>query len=437
MILPLHLIFVAGAIIFCMLFKIAESAISYAEETEIVELADGGDKRAKRVIKLISGASRSTSPFKVAISTFEFLGAGSVLYTSGYLAAYFTSLGLHPIVSSMLCGVASLLIYITLTVVLVAIVSRHIALKNPTKTALGISSFAMAVHKIFTPFATVISLISKGILTMMRINPEVQDGKTATEEAIKNLVDTGSEHGMIDDEEKEFIENVFNFDDVDADEIATHRKEITILWLDETNAQWEKTIIQSHHTYFPICDEKIDNVVGVLNSKEYFRLKNKSRENIMKNAVKPPFYIPSSMKANAVLKAMKQKKNYFAVVIDEYGGLSGILTVTDLLECIVGEIFEDEDTKKVPDIEPLDSKNWVILGQASIDDVQEALDIDIEGDYDTFAGYVLTMMDAIPDDGTTLTVENDLMTVKVLSVKDLRIEKTSVRLKIQDILKNV
>ena len=149
----------------------------------------------------------------------------------------------------------------------------------------------------------------------------------------------------------------------------------------------------------------------------------------MKNAVKAPFYIPSSMKANAVLKAMKQKRNYFAIVIDEYGGLSGILTVTDLIECIVGEIFEDSDTPKTPDIEPLDSKTWRILGQASIDDVQDMLDINIEGDYDTFAGYVLTMLDSIPDDDTVLTVENELMTVKITSVKEQRILKTVVKLK--------
>jgi putative hemolysin len=320
-------------------------------------------------------------------------------------------------------------IYITVTVILIAIVARHMALKKPLKNALKFSLFASVISGIFRPFSAFLSVCSKGILKLMGIDPAEQDTKTATEEAIKMLVDTGTERGTIDNEEKEFIENVFNFDDVDADEIATHRREITVLWLDETNAQWEKTINQSHHTYFLICDEKIDNVVGVLNSKEYFRLKSKSRENIMKYAVKSPFYIPSSMKANAVLKAMKQKRTYFAVVIDEYGGLSGILTVTDLLECIVGEIFEDSDAPKIPDIEPLDSKTWRILGQASIDEVAETLGVSLDGDYDTFAGYALTMLDSIPDDDEVLTVENDLMSIKITSVKDHRILKTVVKLK--------
>jgi putative hemolysin len=149
----------------------------------------------------------------------------------------------------------------------------------------------------------------------------------------------------------------------------------------------------------------------------------------MKRAVKAPYYIPESMKANAILKSMKQKRIYFAVVIDEYGGMSGIVTVTDLLQCIVGEIFDEEDGNPQPDIEPLDSKTWMIRGSATISDVENVLGVSIEGDYGTFAGYVLTMVGSIPDDGVVFTVENDLMTVRVTAIKDRRIERTMVQLK--------
>ena len=188
-------------------------------------------------------------------------------------------------------------------------------------------------------------------------------------------------------------------------------------------------MLKSRHTYFPVCDGKIDNVIGVLNSKEYLRLSDRSMENVMKNAVKAPFFVPVSMKANVLLKEMKRKREFFAVVIDEYGGLGGIITVADLLQCIVGEIFEDEDAPKLPEIERLDSKVWKIMGSAPIDDVSEALGVSLDGDYDTFAGYVLTMVESIPDDGVVFTVENDVMTVRVTAIKDRRIQKTMVQLK--------
>ena len=291
--IALHSIFILGMLIFCMLFKISEVAISTASELGISMLDVDENKQAKRVLKLISGTGRSTSPYKVAISCFEFLTTGAVLYLSTYPADYCILHGMDEILAKTLFAILFLLVYVVFTVVLVAIVARHIALKDPTKTALAFSGFALVVHKFFTPLSAVISVISKGILALMKINPEKQDGQTATEEAIKMLVDTGSEHGMIDDEEKEFIENVFNFDDVDANEIATHRKEITLLWTDETDEEWEKTISQSHHSYFPICDEKIDNVIGVVSAKDYFRIKSKTRQNVMKNSVRPPFYIRS------------------------------------------------------------------------------------------------------------------------------------------------
>lgn len=426
----IHILIKIGLIGLGMLLKMAEISITHAGESALDSLAQKGNRKAKRVLSLNENPSAYTASVRTAISTVEFISSAlAVIHFSHYISHPIASLGIPSGIAEAIGILAVSLVYITVTVILIALVARHIALKNSLKIALGISGFALFVYVIFRPFSAFISICSKGILKLMHINPEVQESLIASEEAIKQLVDAGSENGTIGDEEKEFIENVFNFDDLSADEIATHRKEITLLWADETDEEWEKTIYQSHHTYFPICDEKIDNIVGVLNSKEYFRIKNKSRENVMKHAVKSPFFIPETMKANMILKSMKQKRTYFAVVIDEYGGLSGIVTVNDILQCIIGEIYEDSDAPKTPDIQPLDSKNWIILGQASIDDVEDALGIKLDTDYDTFAGYVLTMVDEIPDDGVTFTVENELMTVKVTSIKDHRILKTNVRLK--------
>lgn len=428
--LLIHILIKIGLIGFGMLLKLAEVSLPHAPDSDVTALAQQGSRSARRITKLTKDSVGYVASIRTAISTVEFIASAlAVIHFSPYISKPLISLNFPSVIAETVSILAVSFIYITATVILIALVARHIALKNPLKTALGISGFAYVVSMLFRPFSAFISICSKGILKLMGINPTEQDRKTATEEAIKNLVDTGSEHGMIDNEEKEFIENVFAFDDLNVDEIATHRKEITLLWTSETDSEWEKTVLQSHHSNFPICDEKIDNIVGILSAKEYLRLKNRSRANVMKRAVKSPYYIPESMKANVALKNMKQKRSYFAVVIDEYGGLSGILTVTDLLQCIVGEIYEDNDAPKVPDIEPLDSKTWRILGQAETEDVEEALDVTLEGDFDTFAGYVLTMVDAIPDDDVTFTVENEIMTVKVTSIKDHRILKTVVKLK--------
>ncbi len=430
-------IFLKIAVIFVliaigMVLKLAETAVSSITESELSPLVSEGNKRAKRVDALTEKREKFVPSIRAAISTVEFIGAAlAASFFAPYISNPFKALGLNPMLCEIIGIVAVTLAFVIIAVSAIAIIARHIALKRTLSVALSVSVFGAFVAALFTPFAAIISVITTGVLRLMSIDPKVQNGRTATEEAIKQLVDTGSEHGTIDSEEKEFIENVFAFDDLTADEIATHRKEITLLWTDETPEEWEKTIYQSNHSYFPICNEKIDNVVGVLSSKEYFRLKRKTKENIMKYAVKSPYFIPESMKANAVLKSMKQKRTYFAVVIDEYGGLSGILTVSDLLQCIVGEFLDEDEAPSAPEIQPLDSKTWMILGQAPISDVEETLDITLDGDFDTFAGYVLTMVDAIPDDGVTFTVENELMTVKVTSIKDHRILKTNVRLKEQ------
>ncbi len=428
--LLINLILIIGLIVTAMLLRLAEISVPHASENDISELAQKGNKSAIRVSKMKRKVAGYVFSIKTAVSASEFISSAlAVLYFSPIISKRLILLKIPSPVSKVISILAVSFLYIFLAVLLIALVARHIALKSPLKIALGVSGFAYTVSKIFKPLSSLIAICSKAILRLMGINPDEQDGKTATEAAIKSLVDTGSEHGMIADEEKEFIENVFAFNDLNVDEVATHRKEITLLWTNETDGEWENTVLQSHHSDFPICDEKIDNIIGILSAKEYLRLKDRSRENVMKHAVKAPYFIPETMKANMALKSMKQKRRYFAVVIDEYGGLSGILTVTDLLQCIVGEIYENECTVQIPDIEPLDSKTWRILGQTEIADVEDALGITLDGDFDTFAGYVLTMVDAIPDDDVTFTVENEIMTVKVTSIKDHRILKTIVKLK--------
>lgn len=413
-------------IIFGNLLTLMEISVVSASETD---LSSGKGKRIKRITRLRKNTKSYLGSLRFAMTFNDIAtGACAVLFFSGYLSGAFSKISF----TGLLADFVSVLITLAVTALVVCIVGeyipKYIAIKYPLQIAKALGSLATAVYFVFLPFSKASAIAAAPFLKIFDVTP-AEEGVSITEEEIKILVEAGSEKGTIDSEEKEFIENVFAFDDLTANDIATHRTGITLLWTSESPEEWEKTILKSSHTFFPVCDEKIDNVVGVLNSKDYFRLKNRSLENIKRHAITQPYFVPETMKANSLFRNMKQKRIYFAVVIDEYGGMSGIVTINDLLECIVGDIYDDPAVNRLPDIEPLDSKKWLIRGSAPVEDVEKALGVRLEGDFDTFAGYVLTMLSSIPEDGSTLMVENEIMTVRITSVTDHRIEKTMVSLK--------
>ena len=235
----------------------------------------------------------------------------------------------------------------------------------------------------------------------------------------------GSESGAIDKTEQEFIQNVFEFDDLTAGEAAVHRTEVSLLWLDESPEEWDKTIHGSRHKIYPICDETVDNVVGLLNAKDYFRLNTKDRETVMKKAVRPPYFVPKSVKLDVLFKNMKKSRHNFAIVLDEYGGTTGIITINDLLEKLVGDFDYDEDEAKPEEsIERLDSRTWKITGNPDIDDIEDALDIALKSEEcDTFSGLVFDALGSVPDDGNKpFEIETAGLVIKVLSVKNHQVQ---------------
>ena len=411
-------------------FACAEIAVLSISDAKTAQLAAKGDRRAVRLARLKNQPARFLATIQVAITLSGFLG-------SAFAADGFSDLIVNAILPlgvnvspKVLDTVAVVLITLVLsffTLVFGELVPKRLAMKNAEKLALGLSALISLISKLFAPIVWLLTVSTNGILRLFGIDPN--EAEEVTEDEIRMMVDAGSESGTIDSEEKELIQNVFEFDDITANEIATHRTGIAILWTSETTEEWEKTVLKSRHTYFPVCDGSIDNVVGVLNSKDYFRLNDRNKENVMKNAVRTPYFIPEAMKANALFKNMKKKRCYFAIVMDEYGGMSGIVTIMDLLECIVGDLYDEHEAPKTPEIEPLDSKTWKIKGSAPIDDVEKALNVSLECDCETFAGYVLNYVGSIPDNGTVMTVETELFSVKITHIKDHRIEGTMVTLK--------
>ena len=289
------------------------------------------------------------------------------------------------------------------------------------------SGLVCFISRVFSPVVSLLTASTNGMLRLLGIDPTSVD-EQITEEEIRMMVDEGSKKGAINHSEKEMIQNVFEFDDKTAEEVMTHRTEVSLLWLEESDEQWEKTIIESRHTNYPVCDETTDDIIGVLNTKDYFRLKDKSRENVMKHAVRPPYFVPESVRADVLFRNMKQSRNHFAIVLDEYGGMSGIITIKDLLELIVGD-FDDETPPEEPKllIERVDSHTWKINGLTSLKSVSEALNVSLPDDeYETFSGFVFGILGYIPEDGSTPEVEGYGLNIKVLQIREHQLEKAIV-----------
>ena len=188
--------------------------------------------------------------------------------------------------------------------------------------------------------------------------------------------------------------------------------------------QWNETICENRHSLYPVCGETADDVIGVLNAKDYFRLSDRSRETILREAVRPAYFVPQSIRADVLFRQMKKTRNHFAVVLDEYGGVQGIVTMNDLLEQLVGDLDDDSDAPEEPgEIEQVDDKTWRILGSAPLDEVAEKLKVQLPlEEYDTFGGFVFGCYGSVPDDGTQFEIDAFGLHIAVKEIAEHRIE---------------
>ena len=236
------------------------------------------------------------------------------------------------------------------------------------------------------------------------------------------MVDAGSENGAINEHEKEFIQNVFEFDDLTADEILTHRTDVVMLDVEDSMEIWKKTIFSTRHTLYPVCEGSADKVVGILNAKDYFRLEDKGIENIMQKAVFPAYFVPDTIKADDLFRNMKREKNTLAVVLDEYGGVTGIITINDLVEQLVGDLADDEEEEAIL-IENIEENTWKIHGSAELEDVSEILGVSLcSEEYDTFNGLIFHKLQSIPENGTNIELEFRGLKIKVIEIVNHQVE---------------
>ncbi len=412
-------------------FACAEIAIISMNDNKMAKMASEGDKRAIRLQKLTSQPARFLATIQVAITLSGFLGSAFAAENfSGVIVDGLVSLGV-TIPEKVLDSAAVIFITIILsyfTLVFGELVPKQVAMRKAESLALGLSSLISGIAKVFAPLVNLLTLSTNGVLRLLGIDPNAQE-EEVSEEEIRMMVDVGSEKGTIDYEEKEFIQNVFEFNDLSADEILTHRTEVVMLDLEDDMDVWKQIIYDSRHTRYPVCDGTADKIVGILNSKDYFRLEDKSRESVMENAVKPAYFVLDTIKADTLFRNMKKDRHMLAVVLDEYGGMSGIITINDLVELLVGDLCDEVIEEEVVDIKQLGEDSWLIQGSALLEEIEEKLSVSLADseEFDTFSGYVLHELESIPEDGAEVTIEIDRLHISAATIKDHQVESAVVR----------
>lgn len=411
------------------IFACAEIAVISVNDNKLAKMADGGDKRAARLKKLTDQPARFLSTIQIAITLSGFLGSAFAAENfSDGLTNWLLDLGV-PVSAKVLDSIAVIVITIVLsyfTLIFGELVPKQIAMRKSESLALGLSGLLSGIAKVFSPLVQLLTASTNGVLCLLGIDPNAEE-ENVSEEEIRMMVDVGSEKGTIDREEREFIQNVFEFDDLTAEEIATHRTDVVMLDMDGTAEEWRETVFRSMHTQYPIYQGLTDNIVGVLNAKEYLRMEEPAKENILKAAVHPPYFVPETISADVLFRNMKQAKQVMAVVMDEYGGMTGIVTLNDLVEELVGDLGDD-DADEDSEICQMDAQTWLVSGSARLEDVSEAIGVRLDcEDYDTLNGLIFHTLESIPEKGTDLEIQVGEVRIRITKMENRQVEQAEIR----------
>ena len=416
------LIIMLVCLAFSAFFSASETAFTSANHTKLKNMSADGNKRASLVLKMLDNYDKLLSTILVGNNIVNIL-------LSSVATLWFIDL----LTDTSWLSAASAISTAVITVVVLIfgeISPKSLAKDKPDRFAMAVAPFLQFISVILTPVNFLFMQWKKLLVLVFKPAEE----EAVTEGEVLTLLDEAHEDGSIDEYNKELIENIFDFDDLSAGEIATHRTEMTALSVDETMEEWESIIQNSNHTRYPVCGEGIDDIVGILDTRTYFRLADKSRDSVMANAVKPAYFVPEAVKADVLFRNMKKNKEPIAIVLDEYGGVRGMITVTDLVQCLVGDFTEsDEDGEEIEPIIQLEENRWQISGAVTITELEDALDMEIaDCDTDTFSGFVLGLYGSIPDECETFEISTEQMDIQVTEIREHRVESAVIILKTED-----
>lgn len=403
-------------IFFNAIFASAEIAVISMSEAKLRHLTSEGNKKAKKLMILTQQPARFLATIQVAITLAGLLGSAFAADSFAKpLVELLLSSGV-PIPRQALNSAAVVLITLILSyfsLIFGELVPKRIAMKKTDDLALGLSGLLYGVSKIFSPVVFFLTISTNAILRLLGIDPNQGEDKI-TEEEIRMMLVEGTEQGSIPEEEHELIQNVFAFNDITVEDICTHRRDVVWLSTADDDQTWRQTIHDSRYTHYPVCGQTKDDILGILDTKDYFRAPDQTRTVILREAVSEAQFIPETMKANVLFRKMKNSRNYFAVILDEYGGLSGIATIHDLMESLVGNLDEEEPE----DIETLSENEWRIQGGAVLSEVARKLKYPLPVEiFDTFSGFVCSVIGRVPKDGESFCCKYKDLNIHALNVE--------------------
>ena len=393
-------------------FSSAETAMTTVNKIRIQSLAEQGNKRAVILEKIISNSPKMLSTVLI--------GNNIVNIAASSLATTFTM----KVFGSMYIGVATGVM--TLLVLLFGeITPKTIATLKADDLALTYARPIYALMTVLTPVIYIVGKLANGILFLLRVDPNAKKD-TITEHELRSMVNAGQENGVIEREEKQMIYNVFDFGDSAAKDVMIPRIDMTFIDVNSTYQELMDIFKEDMHTRFPVYEDNTDNVIGIINIKDLLLYPENEPFSIRK-ILREPYFTYEYKKISELFFEMKKESIPMAIVLDEYGATAGLLTIEDLIEEIVGEIRDEYDGYEEDEITRLDDENYILLGVAKLDDINEQLGIDIESeDYDSIAGHIINLLDHFPKTGER--VSDKYAEYLVLSAEKNRIDKVKLHL---------
>ena len=408
-------------------FAASEMAFISLNDNKIEKQAKEGNKKAKQIAKMLETPSKFLSTIQIGITLAGFLSSAFASDVFADMMAPALN-NLMPIGIGIWKSISIILITIILsfiTIIFGELVPKRLAMKHYEKIAFGSIGIIRWIAIVTSPFVKLLTATTNAISKIFGVSET--DEEIVTEEEIKMMVDQGEENGTIQEDERELINNVFDFNDITVSEIMTHRKDIFAVDIDMNQEELLNEIIKDEcrHSRIPVYDETIDDVKGVLYVKDIIKNINKKNFKI-KNVMKEAYFVSQNKLINELFKELQRNKKHIAIIIDEYGGTAGIITMEDILEEIVGDIYDEYDEIE-EQYEKIDDKTYIISGSMPIYDVNKLLESSIpEGDYDTLSGYLQEELGRIPTDEENPIIETEQLTFKIEEYEDKRILKVKV-----------
>lgn len=414
-------------------FAASEIAVVSLNATKLRKMEEEGDKKATRLLKLVEEPNAFLSTIQVGITLAGFLGSAFAADSfSDYLVDWiYDDLGWTVMNKGSLNAIAVIIITIILsyfTLIFGELVPKRIAMQKPMEVAKFTSGVVSGLSVVMKPVIWLLSASTNLVLKLLHMKTESEE-ESVTEEEIRMMVDLGGEKGTIDQEEQEWIQNVFQFDDISVRDAMTVEADVIAFPLTATDEEIITTFKECGLSRYPVYDENMNDIVGILNARDYLLNREHLGENGIKDILRSAYYVPDTIHADDLFKDMQKGKIHIAIVIDEYGQTAGVITMEDLLEQIVGNIYDEFDPVEAEEIVSLGEDTWRIKGSALIDDVAEALDIELpeDEDYETLGGMVFSCLHTIPKDGSQFDVEVNGLQIHVEKVEDQRIESAIVK----------